>query len=413
MTARSPVIFLHIGAMKTGTTYLQQVLIQNKDSLAEHGYLFPGRTWTAQVRAAHDAVGHHRERQVKVGAAGAWRALAEEMLGHDGAASIFSVEFLGFAGRAAAERIVRDLAPAEVHVVLTVRDTCAVLPALWQTHCANGGTASWASFARSARLGASAGRAAPLLGQGARLFRRALDVPRMLDIWGALVPTERLHVVTVPPPGAPRDLLWRRFAGVIGLDPEVATNPAQGHNPSLGYPSADLMRRLNAELGRLPRGEYNPTLKHHLAEKVLARRAALESRAGLDARAYEFGVRWNRRTRAAVEASGAHLVGDLEDLPATVDRTDLPKRIEPPDRGDLLAAAATALQGMGRLAGRRARRLRALGGEAASQGHPEKAAVARAAWAEAPDPLRAAVEDVADACRVAIAEHERIRRLRG
>ncbi|HSE55331.1 MAG TPA: hypothetical protein VLB03_06330, partial [Nocardioidaceae bacterium] len=114
-----------------------------------------------------------------------------------------------------------------------------------------------------------------------------------------------------------------------------------------------------------------------------------------------------------VEASGAHLVGDLDDLPATVARTDLPKRIEPPDRGDLLAAAATALQGMGRLAGRRARRLRALGGEAASQGRPEKAAVARAAWAEAPDPLRAAVEDVADVCRVAIAEHERIRRLRG
>ena len=111
MTARSPVVFLHIGAMKTGTTYLQQVLIQNKDALAEHGYLFPGTTWTAQVRAAHDAVGHHRERQVKAGAAGAWQALVEEMLGHDGAASIFSVEFLGFAGRAAAERIVRDLAP--------------------------------------------------------------------------------------------------------------------------------------------------------------------------------------------------------------------------------------------------------------------------------------------------------------
>jgi len=407
------VVFLHIGAMKTGTTYLQQVLIQNKDELAEHGYLFPGATWTAQVRAAHDAVGHHRERQVRAGAAGAWQALADEMTRHAGAASIFSVEFLGFAGRAAAGRIVRDLAPAEVHVVLTVRDTSAVLPALWQTHCANGGTASWAIFARSARLGAPAGPVAPLLGQGARLFRRALDVPRMLDIWGARVPPERLHVVTVPPPGAPRDLLWRRFAVVIGLDPDVATNPARGHNPSLGYPSAELMRRLNAELGRLPRGEYNPTLKHHLAEKVLARRATVEPRARLDARTHDFAVGWNRRTRAALEASGVHVVGDLDDLPVTLAREDLPRRIEPPDRADLLEAAATAFQGMERLVRQRARRLRALDEEAASQGRPEKASVARAAWTEAPDPLRAAVEDVADSCRVAIAEQERIRRLRG
>lgn len=415
MTDRPPVVFLHIGAMKTGTTYLQQVLIQNKEALAEHGYLFPGATWADQVRAAHDVVGHHRERGVRDRAAGAWSEVAAAMLAHDGAASIFSVEFLSFAGKQVAQRVVEDLAAAEVHVVLTVRDTCEVLPGLWQTHCANGGTASWPAFARSARLGAGAGPAAPLLGQGARLFRRALDVPRMLDTWASVVPPERLHVVTVPPPGSPKSMLWERFASVVGLDPAVATNPAKGHNPSLGYASADLMRRLNAKLGRLPRERYNPTLKHHLAEEVLAARASEEDRARIDARTHAFGERQNRHTRTALEGSGAQLVGDLADLPTTSAPEDLARSIEPPDRADLLDAATTAFEGLERLVERRNRRVRALAGDregGADERQAGRGVEARARWAGAPDPVEAAVGDLAALSTAAITLQDRIREIR-
>ncbi len=442
MTHR-PVVFLHIGAMKTGTTYLQQVLIQNTAELAEHGFLFPGETWADQVRAAHDVVGHHRERGVRDRATGSWTAMRTQMLAFDGAASVFSVEFLSFAGRRTARRIVEDLAGADVHVVLTVRDTCAVLPGLWQTHCANGGTASWPAFARSARLGAWAGPGAPALGQGARLFRRALDVPRMLDGWGAAVPPDRLHVVTVPPPGQPKELLWERFAGVLGVDPAVASKPPQGHNPSLGYASADLMRRVSAELGRLPRERYNPTLKHHLAEQVLADRAREEGTAGLDVRTHAFASRWNRRTRDAIEASGARVVGSLDDLSGATRAEDLPEAISAPDRGDLLDAAGTALDGMDRLVRRRNGRLRKRGEPAVGVPGPAGAVVdesehdteeaadgadgadgddlpgetpslaRRRSWDTAPDPVEAAVADVADACRRAIEAHYRLRSLKG
>ncbi|HSE08134.1 MAG TPA: hypothetical protein VLB29_05670 [Nocardioidaceae bacterium] len=422
MTER-PVVFLHIGAMKTGTTYLQQVLIQNKAALADHGYLFPGRTWADQVRAAHDVVGHHRERGVRDRSEGAWSGVVAEILAHEGAASVVSVEFLSFAGRRPARRVVEDLAGAEVHVVLTVRDTVEVLPGLWQTHCANGGTASWHAFARSARLGAGAGPATPLLGQGARLFRRALDVPRMLDVWGPVVPPERLHLVTVPPPGSERSMLWERFASVLGLDPAVAVNPAKGHNPSLGYASADLMRRLNAELGRLPRESYNPTLKHYLAEEVLAARASQEDRARLDAAGHAFAERCNRRTRAALEASGGHVMGDLTDLPTTSAR-EAPPPIDPPDEQALLEAATTAFEGLERLIARRTRRVRTLADDsrAASTGgqdprpgdgdEPSGGAEARARWADATDPVEAAVADLAALSRSAIALRERISNLR-
>ncbi len=171
------------------------------------------------------------------------------------------------------------------------------------------------------------------------------------------------------------------------------------------------MRRLNAELGRLPRGRYNPTLKHYLAEQVLAERAGQEPRARLDTRTHDFAVGWNRRTRAALEASGAHLVGDIGDLSVTASSRALPHSIEPPERPALLDAASCALEGLERLARRRARRVRALGGDPAGDGGAAPSA-ARASWATAPDPVRAAVADLADVCRVAIADHERIQSLR-
>jgi hypothetical protein len=413
VTSPSPGVFLHIGAMKTGTTYLQQLLIQNRESLAETGLLFPGTTWRDQVDAAHDAVGHHRERGVKERAAGSWPSLVEQMLGHQGGASVLSVEFLSFAGPRAVRRVMADLTSAEVHVVLTVRDTCAVLPGLWQTHCANGGTASWRGFAQSARLGTGTGPLTPLLGQGARLFRRALDVPRVLDSWAGVVPAERLHVVTVPPPGSPHDLLWERFASVLGIDPAAAPEPAKEHNPSLGYASADLMRRLNAELGRLPRERYNPTLKHQLAEKVLAERAPGEERARLDAATHAFASRWNRRTRAALEAADVHLVGDLEDLPTTEAPQELPASIAPPADADILAAAEDAVLGMEALVRRRRRRLRKRRGEApAQEGQAESRAERRQRWEAEADPVRAAVRDLAEVTRVAVALQDRLRQAR-
>lgn len=405
-TGHTPVVFLHLGAMKTGTTYLQQVMIQNKDALASHGFLFPGETWADQVRAAHDLVGHHRERGVRRRAAGAWDAITTEMLAWEGAASVLSVEFLSFAGPRVARRAVESLAGAEVHLVLTVRDTAEVLPGLWQTHCANGGTASWPGFARSARLGAATGPLSRPLGQGARLFRRALDVPRMLRVWAPVVPAKRLHVVTVPRPGAPQELLWERFASVLGVDPSVATRPAAGHNPSLGYASADLMRRLNSELGRLPRHRYNPTLKHYLAEQVLAERRTLETRAELDAASEELAVRWNRRIRTALEASTAHVVGDLADLPVTEPQDRAGPLVEPTP-AELLDAAETAAEGLARLVRRRARRL-GRRGEDVTDVDLSPAEGRRTRWERAADPVPAAVHDLAQMTRTAVSLHQRI-----
>ena len=408
MTTGGPDVFLHIGTMKTGTTYLQQLLMQNRDALAGEGYLLPGAQWVDQVRAAEQAVTPRRRPTAEGRSVVAWQAARREMLDHPGKAVVFSVEFLSFASGRRARRIIEDLDPTRVHVVLTVRDTCAVLPALWQTHCSNGGTATWSAFARSSRFGAlGPAPVAPLIGQGARLFRHALDIPAMLERWS--VPPERLHVVTVPASGSSPTVLWERFAAAIGLEPTVATRQPSARNPSLGYASADLMRRLNRELGRLPREQYDPTVKYGLAGKILVRRAEVEARAGLDRRTEAFAIGWNERVRTAVTQAGAHLVGDLDDLPDRPAGDDLPRSIEPPRQPELLAAAAHALAGMRRVVRRRAMRLRALGGAPAGHDAPEPVALARTRWEAAEDPVREAVHDLAHVTRVAMDHQQRLR----
>ena len=60
-------------------------------------------------------------------------------------------------------------------------------------------------------------------------FWRVQHLPRDPRGWGADVRPEHVHLVTVPPSGAPHDLLWQRFAGVVGLDPHASYAESSTH----------------------------------------------------------------------------------------------------------------------------------------------------------------------------------------
>jgi hypothetical protein len=409
-----PVIFLHVGAMKTGTTFLQQLMSANRDTLAEAGYLFPGKRWGDQTRATRDVLGLTSDPRVKARTSGMWARLSRQMLAHPGRASVFSMEFLSFAGGREARRVVRSLDGATVHVVLTVRDAIAGLPSQWQTNARNNGRASWPEFVEAATAASHRSRWRLRHRDGGAVggaYLRAQDVPRMLRAWGSAVPAGRLHVVTVPPRGADRMLLWERFAEVLEVDPAACRRPVEGANNSLGHASADLMRRVNARLGAVRQSDYDPTMKYHLARRVLSPRAAEESRARLDLSALELGAEWNRRVRAAVAESGARLVGDPADLPDTIPPAllaDAPTRLTDPDPAEVLAAAAAARTGLGELVEARTAQLRARG---AGDGRSARDASAAGpdVRGRATDPVDAAVDEVAGLASTAIALYRRLR----
>jgi hypothetical protein len=309
-TARDGVrtVYLHVGAFKTGTTYVQNVLRFSHEALAEQGMLFPGATrWRTQVAGASDLLGLSRPGDV-VDSRGGWNAMLRQIEAWDGPSALVSMEFLSMAGPRQARRAVKALAPAEVHVVLTARDLARVVPGMWQETLKGGGTWTWDEYISALR---DPDRAAipPALG-----FWICQDLPAILDVWAEHVGPERIHVVTVPPPGAGQRLLLERFCEAVGLDVDQLTVDTPGSNQSLGVAEAEALRRLNASLReRGERPEYRRVIKQ-VVGRHLADTTPRSGQLRLPPEDYPWAEKIAREMTDTLAQRGYRVVGDLEDL---------------------------------------------------------------------------------------------------
>ncbi|HET7329009.1 MAG TPA: hypothetical protein VFJ14_17185 [Nocardioidaceae bacterium] len=303
-------VYLHVGLPKSGTTYLQAVLGENKARLADRAdVLYPGANWVAQVHAVRDVLAANPHGSRSAGTEGAWQRLVDEMAAWHGDA-VVSMEWLGSADPDQARHVVASLAPAHVEVVVTVRDLARTLPAAWQEFVQNWEQWSWAEFLASVTSENPRGTPA------GDLFWSQQDLGRLLAIWTDVLPPAQVHVVTLPRPGATAGELWTRFAQVLGIDGSGFDASGRGSNESLGLESAEVMLRLNT-LSRT-RGMdwplYDEMFKHALAKRGLSKRKHQESSL-LVPTEYE---EWTRARSAemvqAVESSGAQVTGDLGDL---------------------------------------------------------------------------------------------------
>jgi hypothetical protein len=341
---RKPQVYLHIGAMKTGTTYLQSLMDENKVALAEAGFCFPGETWQDQSRAARDVLGFSADdpRQAAE-VAGKWRQVSDEMLAHRGHASVLSMEFLSFADTAQATRVLDSLSGADVHVILTVRDATTAIPTQWQTTCRNGKRVPFPRFLKGVAQVLD-GADAP--SGGARALLRTQWIPRMLETWVPLVGADKVHVITVPPRTADPRLLWERFAGVVGIPPAVCAEAPAEANPSLGLASTELLRRINVGITDVSRYDYERVVKRRLARQTLSTRKHLEPPIALNRRGHRLAARWNHRVRESADHHGVSVVGDLAELPVDPDLDEAPAALPQASPDQLLDAAATGRDGL-------------------------------------------------------------------
>ncbi len=324
-------VYLHIGLPKTGTTYLQSVLWDANASLARDGYLLPGSGHREHLWAALELQGRPNLEQRHPNAPGTLARLVKAVNRHQGPA-VLTHEFMCGAGREQARGLVESLAPADVHVVITARDTLGMLTAGWAEYVKNGGTKPLAEM-RGDRLG----------GQG-EFGWRTWDLGGVLRRWARHVPPERVHVLPMPGPGAPRDQHWRNFAGVLGLDPDRYDAPDEPSNPALGVVQIELLRRVNPHLTAFRKAVDRGTwIRGYLAEGHLVRQPG--ERLGADA-AQEAECR-ERADRAVgiIRRRGYQVVGDVESLRVPV---DLPTRPHPEDVSNaaLLESATTLVAEM-------------------------------------------------------------------
>ncbi|WP_067459515.1 hypothetical protein [Actinomadura macra] len=302
-----PVVYLHVGAAKSGTTYLQQVLWHNRDRLREHGCLYPGTDLADHVRAAFDLRRAFFRGASDPSVPGAWRSLVERVRDWPGKA-IISQELFAPATASQVARAMADLDFADVHVVFTARDLARQIPAHWQEDVKNRFSTPFAEFTAALR------RTDWRSFDSARLFWGLQDPVAVLRRWGAALPPERVHLVTLPRPGAPRDLLWQRFCTAVGLVPDEYDLSRSFANPSLGLAESEFLLRLNAALDDgVGWDVYNEIVKHYLAQQVLTGRPA-PARIGLSPDDLRWATERAIETAEGLRATGYDVVGDLYEL---------------------------------------------------------------------------------------------------
>ena len=335
---RRPRVYLHVGAMKTGTTYLQHLMEDNREQLLASGVLWPGETWEQQMLAAMDVMAATAGRPPRNPAAlGMWDRVAQQMRDHQGPASVFSMEFLSYADEAQAARIVESFPDHDVHVVLTVRDARYAVPAQWQTSCRMAGVVPLRRMVKAMAKPVDT----PKPGRALRLLQRTQGIGRMLEVWVPLVGAERTHVVTVPPKGSDPTLLWTRFASVLGVDPRTCEPPSSYVHTSLGHESTELLRLLNVALGDEARTRGVRQVKRALVRHLLER-ADQETPIRLNRRGVTLSSRWNRRVREAITDSAVQVVGDLDDLWDGPPPPDTPPDLFEPPQSELAVVAEIA-----------------------------------------------------------------------
>lgn len=326
-------VLLHVGTPKTGTSYLQDVLFRNRQVLRGRGILYPADRFDGHFLAALDLM-RLTWGGLETEAVGAWDRLAEQVRAWPGT-SIISHEILSTASPMQIDRALTSFGEGvEVHVIVSVRDLVRQVPAEWQENVKHRSLVSYAHFLemirdpdRDTRIGS--------------WFWGAQEIPDILDRWGAILPPEQVHVVTVPRPGAAPDELWRRFSHAFGLEGIDLDLTPERANPSLGVPETALLRLVNKQVTSVvDPPDYRPLVRELLAHRTLSRRTS-SARLGLPPATHEWVQDLSRSWIAEVEQRGYDVVGDLADLLGAPSETFTDPDTAPAE--DLLPAALDSI----------------------------------------------------------------------
>lgn len=324
-------VFFHIGAPKSGTTFLQTLMWRNKETLKGLGLLYPGRQRMDHFHATEVV----RELTAQDGPnSTAWDLLCNEIGDWPGTALI-THEFFGAASAVQARQALERLAPADVHLVFTARDYGRQFPAVWQEAVKMRTTTSLDDYVDKVLAGEISGP----WGWSTQ------DVPAILERWGSTLDPRNVHVVTVPGSGAPRDLLWRRWCQVLQIPPDSCDLDVARSNESLGAAQAAFFLKVKSHIPAdlRPGPERHKWLRGYLGHQVLVPQQG--DRFGLRRRHLDELRNIALEEVEILASRGYDVAGDLEELIPSPPATELPNPADVAD-SELVEVAARAVATM-------------------------------------------------------------------
>ena len=299
-------VFLHLGLAGTGAAFIEPALLVHAEGLAAVGVSAPAISQEELFRVALEIRRTHKEHGYqRTEVEGTWAEVCRRFRRTQGTV-VLSHELLAAAAADQAAQLLDALAGLEVHLVLTVRDPGTQVLAQWSEQVKAGGSLSFAEF-REQILAPDSGSDTALQ------FWAGQDVEAVLARWGALVPSERVHVLPVPHTDDPRPAVWAELGRLVGFDAAAFPLGARAIQPALGSTEVAVLRGVNQAIDGQIDGQLRRTVvKRYFAERVLGTGEARVASVPRDL--YDDLVVLAERWQKAIANGGYDVRGSLDDL---------------------------------------------------------------------------------------------------
>jgi hypothetical protein len=228
---------IHIGPPKTGTTSLQGAFHGNREALLAQGVRYAGsaRHSRRAVYAAErrpEFQHEHEPPPLRL-----WTRLLAEIRNATEPRVVLSSEIFADAAAEAIPRIVADLDPSRVHVVVTLRPLARILSSQWQQAVRGGVRASFDAWLRDVLEDPGAAR---------DLFWHRHHHDRLIARWADVVGYDRVTVVVVDE--VDHDVVLRVFEQLLGLREGTLVAERDRANRSMTLPEVEAVRAFNKAL---------------------------------------------------------------------------------------------------------------------------------------------------------------------
>lgn len=299
-------MLLHIGVHKTGTTAVQTALANSRDVLGTWRVRYPGRLM-AHREVASSVMGRPlgwRTDGAKPPKSGLWDQTVAEARSFDGV-TVISSEFFAESPDDVVERIVRDVGPENLHVVITLRNLGRILPSAWQQNLKSGFETPYLAWVRR------------MLFQDDEATRNTIFWRRhrhdvLVERWVAAVGADRVTVVVVD--DRVREGIFHHFEDLLGLPRDILHDRrGEVSNRSMTLAEAAFLRRLNVAVGGAAGWRAYPNRVQAFMVKQLVegrKPAPDEARLATPQWALDRAAEIADEMVTRIEATGARVVGD-------------------------------------------------------------------------------------------------------
>jgi hypothetical protein len=299
---------VHIGPPKTGTTALQAAFHLARSRTKRQGvhYASHGRHAMSAVLAGIEQPSPWAADR-KPPSKWNWNRLLNDIRSSKARRVVLSSEFFSDATPDAIRRVVGEIGPDVIQIVVTLRPLAKIMPSQWQQFIQNQITISFDDWVDGV-LNQPRDKVTPT-------FWKRHRHDELVARWADVVGPERVTVVALD--DADRDMVLRVFERLTGLAVGTLVAEPDLSNRSMTVPEIEVVRAFNAMFKeeKLPGPLYSRVMRFGAAAYMRTRVPAdYEAKIEIPAWSVEPISNLAREMMANISASGVRVVGDLDKL---------------------------------------------------------------------------------------------------